>query len=136
MTRKQNSHSQTNKMSDIGPEVRAWASHGEGEEIMLMFSNIACFFLAEGAMDVFTRTEIATLKKNIITALGLAWFAHTKKHVDKKDAFELAVKFYGERMHALIMNMPSSRRDAAADFVEADGCWKVVNAPEGIDQMD
>ena len=117
--------SQTNKMN-ISHKILAWLEHGEGEEVMLLFSERCLFFTKEDASNVFTEAEIATLTLDARTALGFAWFAHTMKHKTKQEALVVALNYFGQKMHDLMMSIPEERRDAASDFIEADGHWKIV----------
>jgi hypothetical protein len=117
--------SQTSKVN-VGQEVHEWASSGEGEEIMLMLSEKTLFFTKEGASDVFTQAEIATLTWDGVHALAFAWLAHTKKHKTKQEALVVAFNYFAQKMHDLLMTIPLERRNAAADFIEADGFWQIV----------
>jgi len=99
---------------------------------MLMLSERCLFFTKEGASDVFTQAEIATLTWDGVHALAFAWLAHTKKHKTAQEALIVACNYFSQKMHDVMMSIPEERRDAAADFVMADGYWKIVD----INDMD
>ena len=116
-------------MKNWGP-ILEWADNGEGKEIMLLFADKAFFFVKQRASDVFTEAEITTLAKASQNAIGFAWAAHTKKHKTKLEAFNIACGYFAQKMLDLLMTIPLERRNAASDFVEADGFFTIVNGSD------
>jgi hypothetical protein len=128
--------SQTMKSTNVTPAVLAWSAHGEGQEITMWFTGMTIFFVNEGASDVFTEEEIATLTLNAVQGLSTAWYAHTQKQQNKIQALEVGVKVFVKKLSELLMSMPLERRNPAADFIEADGHFKFEERQAPVDQMD